>query len=192
MSSYKTTYSQDNRDRRYTLTFKVNWSLHTQVLELASKRGVAVSEMGHILLDAGIEFFMQREKDPNVDPKAKIFQRLSQVHNRSNLLDSLAQIRASTPEIEFNKLCRENEIDPDEVDDSSANSSTTKDDRCYAFLRVLFTDRPEGLPANRVLEIAEEEGFGRRMTRINAQKLGIRIQRQCSPTGQLSMWIPRR
>ena len=67
---------------------------------------------------------------------------------------------------------------------------TRKRDRARAFLRVLFHERPNGLPVNDVIDFAKEEGFGENMTRDSAGKVGLNQEWETIDGNRISLWKP--
>lgn len=190
METYDASYKPQKHDRRYTFTFKTSWDQHSRVQEISSKHGEVVNETLVMLLELGLEYYDLKNKNITDTPKIMVYKRLRETRTREELMKALSELKPSTDPNEFQNLCQANEILPEEIEDIPVQKKYTKRERCRSFLRVLFTDRPEGFPGKRVLEIAEAEGFGQNMVREEASFLGIKPKRQSSDDGDTSMWIP--
>jgi hypothetical protein len=192
MNTYNDSYhNPQSANNKYTLTFKVPWEQHTQVQEVASKSGQNMADTCRQLLELGLADYNSREVTQEDRPKLQLFKEAARVRELQHLIQLLAEVKNELCEEDFQRYCQSLGIDPAEVEDVAIpRGKITKKERCCSFLRVLFTDRPEGLPANRVLEIAEREGFGQGLTRDVADEIGIRFQPTDADEGKIYMWIP--
>ena len=185
--SYNKSYSKNSTNYRYTLTFKTTWATHSQVQEIASQTGNGVSDTCRNLLDLGIDSHNEKNPSARDKPKIRLFSDLKNVNEQRHILNALGQLKGELKYNEFQAHCLALHVDPTDVDEISPPGGG-KSDRLAAFLRVLFTDRPTGLPVNRVLEIAKREGFGENMTRDVARKLGFPHVWETSNGTRTSFW----
>jgi hypothetical protein len=87
-------------------------------------------------------------------------------------------------------------IPPEEVVEkgSYAGNSTrgkiSKIEQASSFLRVLFTDRHDGLLVNRVLEITAIEGLGEKTTRQAASQNGLLHIWRTVDANRTAFWTP--
>jgi len=187
MDTYDKSYSNKSLNYRYNLAFKTTLETHSQVQEIASQSGNSMSDTCRNLLDLGIESHNEKNPSARDKPKIRLFSDLRKVRDREHILNTLAQLKGELKYNEFQAHCSRLGIDPTDVDEISPPGGG-KSDRLAAFLRVLFTDRPTGLPVNRVLEIAKREGFGENMTRDVARKLGFPHVWETSNGTRTSFW----
>jgi hypothetical protein len=192
MSTFNDSYKNyPSANYRYTLTFKTTWEQHTLVQEVASKTGKNIADTCRDLIELGLAHYNHRELNQEDWSRLQLFAEAKRVRDLQHLIQILAEIKTEISVDEFQKYCTTFGIDPTEVDNVPATSrKVTKRERCLSFLRVLFYDRPEGLPANRVLDIAELEGLGKNLTRKVAAEMGIRFQPTETKEGRIYLWIP--
>jgi hypothetical protein len=177
---------------RYTQSFKVPSDVHNLLLELASRQGKDVNVFSRELLLLGISEHLQGDISLEDIPRVRLYKELARVRKLQEDIQALATIKDEVSQEEFHQYCLSLGIDPAEVDCVGLpNRKITKDERARSLLRVLFTDRPEGLPANRVLEISAREGFGENLTRKAATEMGIRFQPIETKEGRKYVWIPQ-
>jgi hypothetical protein len=73
---------------------------------------------------------------------------------------------------------------------NSTHGKISKIEQASAFLRVLFNDRPDGLPVNRVLEIAAFEGFREKTTRQAASQNSLLQIWRTVEDKRTAFWAP--
>ena len=187
MDTYDKSYSNKSLNYRYNLAFKTTLETHSQVQEIASQSGNSMSDTCRNLLDLGIESHNEKNPSARDKPKIRLFADLKKVNEREHILNTLAQLKGVLKYNEFQALCSRLGIDPADVDEISSPRGG-KSERLTAFLRVLFTDRPQGLSVNRVIEIAKREGFGENMTREEARKSTAAPDKESSYGTRTSFW----
>jgi hypothetical protein len=192
MTTYNDSYrNQSSSMYRWTLSFKVSMDQHTQVQEIVSKTGQDISIICRNLIDLGLANYNNRYVADEDKPLMQLFEEAKRVRKLRHIIQVLAEVKDEISPEDYERYCHSLGIDPKEVEDAAIpRGKVTKRDRCCSFLRVLFTDRPQGLPANRVLEIAAREGFGKNLVYEAATCLGIRFQVTETNQGRMSLWIP--
>lgn len=191
MSDFNKSFKSNPSDFRYTISFKASWMQHNQLLEYSTKTGMNISEACREIFDAGLDKINEIAGNRLDKAKVHLFGKAKEVREHKHLLQTLAELQSSLSQGEFETHCQELGIDPLEVENETPPGGVnTKDERAKAFLRVLFTDRPEGLPAKRVLEIAAQEGFGQNLTRHAANQMGIRFVSVNTLEGRVYIWKP--
>jgi hypothetical protein len=191
MTTFNHSYSSHQRTHRYTLTFKTTWEQHTQVQDVATQSGESMADACRELLALGLVSYHSKIVPEIEMPKIRVLRELERVNERQHLLEALASLRTELEEEDFKAYCRSLGFEPEDVDEKfPPGGKRTKEERCRAFLRVLFTDRPDGLPGTRVLEIAAQEGFGQNITREVASQIGIKFQATSTEEGRVYIWKP--
>lgn len=173
MSTFEKSYSQPVSNNWRTVTFTIPFELHLQLQEIVSKEGKKVTRVLLELLTEAIEARNTKEPNRFEKPTDRLYADLKKVRERREILHLLAEIKGDVSEEDFTIRCHSLGFESSDVEEIAPHrGGSKKRDRCKAFLRVLFVDRPEGLPVSRVLETAESEGFGRDMTRDVAHESG--------------------
>ena len=191
MTSFNRSYSSNSRTHRYTLTFKTTWEQHTQVQDVATQSGDSMADACRELLALGLVSYYSKNVPEFDKPKIQVFRELERVRERQYMLEALGSLKSELEDDDFNAYCASLGFSPEDVEAKiPLGGGQTKADRCQAFLRVLFADRPDGLPGTRVLEIAAHEGFGLNLTRQVAGDLGIRFQATNTAGGRVYIWRP--
>jgi hypothetical protein len=191
MTTFNRSYSSHPATHRYTLTFKTTWEQHTQVQDVATESGQSMADACRELLGLGLVSHHSKNVTEFEKPKVRFLRELERVHERQHLLEALASVRGELDDEDFKSYCRLLGFEPGDVDEKfPPGGKRTKEERCQAFLRVLFTDRPDGLPGTRVLEIAAQEGFGQNLTREVASQMSIKFQATSTEEGRVYIWKP--
>jgi hypothetical protein len=191
-----TTYNDSYRNQsssmyRWTLTFKVSLDQHTQIQEVESRTGQDISTTCRDLIDLGLANYNNKYVADEDKPIIQLFEEAKRVRKLKHIIQVLAEVKDEISLEEYERYCHSLGVDTKEVEDVVIpKGRTSKRDRCCSFLRVLFTDRPQGLLANRVLEIASGEGFGQNLVYESATQLGIRFQATETDHGRVYLWIP--
>jgi hypothetical protein len=191
MTTFASSYEAHPETHRYSIVFKTTWQQHTQIQDIATQNGENMADTCRELLTLGLASYRNKFVPDSEKPKVTLLRNLEQVRERQRLLAALSELRADLSEDAFLSYCRALGFEPGEVDEIPPHrGGEKKESRCSAFLRVLFTDRPEGLPAKRVLEIAAQEGFGENLTRKVASDMGFRFQPVSTPDSRSYVWKP--
>ena len=189
----ETITSNTHPKKKYTrsVSFKLDWLLHTRVEEIASKTGMTMHMTLITLVDKGLETYDQVSDTGKFSPKAQLYSKVKEVHEYQQTFIYLAEIKWEMAPIEFNELCENLDVNPHEFDDlPDPRVRRTKRDVYREFLDALFYKRPKGLPGTEVLDLASERGFGENMTREVRKELFI-ISKKMKHYGQMkNIWLP--
>jgi hypothetical protein len=190
MATYDDSYASNPKTHRYNITFKTTWAQHTQVQDVATESGQSMADACRELLTLGLVGHYSKNIPEFEKPKIRVLRELGRVRERQHLLEALASLKSELEDDDFNAYCASLGFSPEDVEAKiPLGGRQTKADRCQAFLRVLFTDRPNGLPVNDVLEFAQSEGFGVNLTREVAKEIGLKQKWITTDVDRVSMWI---
>jgi len=191
MNTFNNSYNNSPAaNYKCNLSFKVTWETHSQIQEIATEAGQNITITCRDLIELGLANYNRRHVNDEDKPKIKVIEAAKRVRELHHWIQVLADIKDEISIEEFQNYCHSLGIDPAEVEDvAPLHGKITKRDRCCSFLRVLFTDRPEGLPATRVLEISAREGFGQNLVYESATEIGIRFQPTDTNEGRIYIWI---
>jgi hypothetical protein len=175
---------------KYTLNTKVTWELHTLVQEIVSETGNSQQFVLQDLLNVGVDWYFEKKPEFFKSPKMRLIRDVKEKHDRDRMITGLVEIRDNISESKFLEYCSSLGIDPSEVDQVRSSIRKDKRERCRDFLTILFLDRPDGLPATRVLEIANSYGLGQNLVREVAKEEGIVFRREKISGQMASIWKP--
>jgi hypothetical protein len=174
MSKSENYYSQSNGINRIPLFPKVNPQVRAIIDEIASTKGMNINQVALMLIEMGLEYYQKWEADYVPSKQMAIYRELRKIRLENDYNQALAEIKQNCTDQEFQEFIQKNGINTIDLDEyGTTETKSTKRMRAQNFIRILFTDRPEGLPSTRFLYLAQQEGFGEKMVYEEAKKLGI-------------------
>jgi hypothetical protein len=173
---------------KYNVSFKTTWTQHTLLQEIASKQGKDITTTARELLDMGIDVWSKNDQTKAYSPKVQLAHEVNKTREKDNIRAMLREVRWSSNPKKFNELCQLNGEDPKDYQDiPQPEKAKTQPEKAQRFLRILFSDRPDGLPMTRVIELAAEENLGSNLIRSTAKAMGRSSKRESRNGKQVSV-----
>lgn len=182
--------NMNNESYIYTVVFRITREQRYLVEQIVDKTNKYFPDVYRDLLNLGLKQFYSENRDIPIDQaKLKLFQEVNKVKDLQSVLSNLAMIKPYLKPEEFKKQCQENNIDPIDVEEIQY-PRLSKRDLVRMFLQALFTDRTEGMPVSRVLELANNLQFSESMVRQEARKLSIFSKKRKTHDGIMNIYYP--
>lgn len=191
MNNYKGNQSPPpTNNYTYPVSFRIDRYRHSQVEQIVNKTNKWYAIVLRDLINLGLDKYFSEHIDVKIDvAKQQLYRDVNNAKERQSILQDLAIIKSQLSPDEFCTRCRENGIDPLEVEEIYP-PGITKRDLVRIFLKAIFTDRSEGMPVNRVLEVGSSQHFSENMVREEVRKLGVFSKKRRTHNGVMNIWYP--